>query len=332
MTVVSSRQLDDRRVAQFAAVVEAGSVRGGAETLDIDPSVVSRSIARLEEDWGLVLLERRGRGVAITEAGRLVYDYYERHQRLRRDLIAQTEAMASLHGGHVDVICGTGYLKLISLAVNRFAEAYPGVTLTVVSDSSSGAYKRVLNDEFMVGLLFCNATDANIFRHYSLVEPICAVVRIGHPLARLSREIQLADLLEYPGYLPTPCHSIRQIIAAAELHDGIDLNVSVNSSCLDIVLGALAKSNGYTLLPPRGVQAYVNSGDVLVLPISNPIFRQSENCIISRRGRMLPPAAREFTKHLISIYSQYDGDLLPDVTRPTLYAASPGRPVAAKGA
>lgn len=321
----SNRQLDDRRVAQFAAVVRCGSVRRGAETLETDPSVVSRSIARLEEEWGAVLLERRGRGVAVTEAGRLLFDYYERHQILRRDLAAQTEALVSLDAGRIEFVCGTGYLKLVSVAVNRFAERYPGVTLSVVADSSSAAYERVLSDEFMIGLLFSKTKNPAIYRHYSLVEPLCAVVRAGHPLTRITRELRLSDLLEYNGYLPTSCHSIRQIISAAEIHDGISLNVSMNSSCLDIILGALSKGLGYTLLPPRGVQAYVDSGDVEILPVDNPVFRESENCIISRRGRMLPPAAREFVKHLISIYSEYDGDLLVDASGPALYARSSRR-------
>ena len=67
--------LDLRRLRYFMQVMENGSVRGAAESLGMDPSAVSRAIGALEADCGLALLERRGRGVVPSDAGRLLADY-----------------------------------------------------------------------------------------------------------------------------------------------------------------------------------------------------------------------------------------------------------------
>lgn len=329
MKVPGGRQLDDRRVAQFAAVVQSGSVRSGAEALEMDPSVISRSIARLEEEWGMVLLERKGRGIAVTEAGKLIYAYFQRHQALKQDLIAQTEAMATLNGGHVDVLCGLGYLKIMSLAVNKFMVKYPNIGFKVMTDSSTGAYKRILNDEFMIGLFFFKGLDSALLCHYSLSEPVSVIVRAGHPLTALDRTLKLIDLLDYNGYIVTPDYSIHQVISAAELHDGLSLNISINSSSIDILLAALVRTDGFTLLPVRGLQAWIRQGVLVELEVDNPILKQAENCIVSRRGRMLPPAAREFMKELISIYAGFDGDLTVQIESPTIYTGG-SRPAVAK--
>ena len=66
--------LDRKRALCLLQIMETGSVRGAADVLAVDPSMVSRTVARLEQDTGLVLLERRGRGVVVTDAGRMLVD------------------------------------------------------------------------------------------------------------------------------------------------------------------------------------------------------------------------------------------------------------------
>lgn len=316
------RQLDDRRVAQFAAVVAAGSVRSGADALDMDPSVISRSIARLEEAWGMILIERKGRGITITEAGKLLYAYHERHMVLKQDLVAQTEAMATLNGGHVDVVCGTGYLKIMSMAVNRFTEKYPNVGFKVMTDSSLNAYKRVLNDEFMIGLFFMKSVDSALRRHYSLSEPVSVIVRAGHPLTQKQSPLKMSQLLDYNSYLVTSDYSIHQVISAAEVYDNVSLGPSIISSSVDIILAALLRTDGFALLPARGLQAWINKGILVSMEVDNPILSQGENAVVSRHSRILPPAAREFLKELIDIYVSFDGDLTFDVENPSMYMGS----------
>ena len=65
-------KLETRRLRYFMQVLESGSVRGAAEVLDMDPSAVSRAVGILETECGTRLLERRGRGVAPTDAGELL--------------------------------------------------------------------------------------------------------------------------------------------------------------------------------------------------------------------------------------------------------------------
>src|SRR5438046_501474 len=67
--------MDLNHAVTFVRVVEAGSFTAAAHALRLPTSSVSRSIARLEHDLGVTLLERTTRKVGLTEAGRA---YYER--------------------------------------------------------------------------------------------------------------------------------------------------------------------------------------------------------------------------------------------------------------
>lgn len=61
-------------IGVLAAIVDAGSFVGAAETLGLTQSGVSRAVARLEERVGVRLFERNARAVILTDEGRRFYD------------------------------------------------------------------------------------------------------------------------------------------------------------------------------------------------------------------------------------------------------------------
>src|SRR5437868_10814189 len=63
------RVLDVRRLQILLAVAEHGSFSSAARALDYTQPAVSHHVARLEEEVGLALFTRAGRGVRLTEAG-----------------------------------------------------------------------------------------------------------------------------------------------------------------------------------------------------------------------------------------------------------------------
>src|SRR3954462_7753210 len=95
--------LDVRRLRVLKAVVDTGSVTGAAQRLSYSPSAVSQTIGALEKDAGTSLLERIGRGVQPTAAGRLLAE----HAAGVLARIAEAEqALADLRAGH------TGRIRL----------------------------------------------------------------------------------------------------------------------------------------------------------------------------------------------------------------------------
>src|SRR3954462_10636909 len=69
---ITSTMLDTRRLLVRREVAAHGSVSGAAEALGYTPSAVSQQLAALEREAGRVLIERRGRGIALTETARLL--------------------------------------------------------------------------------------------------------------------------------------------------------------------------------------------------------------------------------------------------------------------
>ena len=66
--------MDLNRASTFVRVVESGGFTRAAEAMGLPTSSVSRSVAKLEEDLGITLLERTTRKVALTDAGRAFFE------------------------------------------------------------------------------------------------------------------------------------------------------------------------------------------------------------------------------------------------------------------
>ncbi|MGH8473353.1 MAG: LysR family transcriptional regulator [Gammaproteobacteria bacterium] len=76
--------MDLWRLESYVAVVEEGSIRGGARRVRVAQPALSQSIRKLERQFGATLLVRSHRGIEMTEAGERVFEY-------ARGVLAQTE-------------------------------------------------------------------------------------------------------------------------------------------------------------------------------------------------------------------------------------------------
>lgn len=121
------------RVATFLHVVDAGSFTAAAAKLQLPTSSVSRSVAKLEEELGLVLLERTTRKLSLTDAGRV---YYER----AREAVAGLDEATELASETAREASGVVHLaappemqaKLASL-IGEFVRLHPKIQIDVVT-------------------------------------------------------------------------------------------------------------------------------------------------------------------------------------------------------
>src|ERR1700722_9037713 len=86
--------LDVTRLRVLVAVARHGSVTGAAHALNYAQPSVSHHIARLEAETGARLLQRAGRGVRLTDAGRLLAERAE-------EIIGRLDAAEAELAAHV---------------------------------------------------------------------------------------------------------------------------------------------------------------------------------------------------------------------------------------
>jgi DNA-binding transcriptional LysR family regulator len=123
--------MDLNRVAVFLRVVEAGSFTAAAAALGVQKSSVSRSVAALEAEVGIRLLQRTTRRLSLTDAGRAFHD---RARDALSDLEEAREAVASLGSeprGLVRVTAPVDMAGALAAVTTRFLSAHPAVRVEV---------------------------------------------------------------------------------------------------------------------------------------------------------------------------------------------------------
>jgi DNA-binding transcriptional LysR family regulator len=141
------RNLDVAALRALVAIADTGGVTRAAALLNLTQSAVSMQIRRLEEFLGVVLLDRAGRGVALTGAGEMLLAEARRMIALNDDVVGRLT--------HVD---HTGELTLgvphdivwpaIPRVLQQFARDWPRMRLQLVSSLTRG-----LREDFARGAL-----------------------------------------------------------------------------------------------------------------------------------------------------------------------------------
>ena len=153
--------LDVTRLRVLAAVARHGSVTAAARALRYAQPSVSHHLARLEAETGSRLVQRVGRGIRLTEAGRMLAQRAE--EILGRLAVAETDlaAYTGLRAGRVRLAAFPSALgTFVPAAAATFAAAHPDVELRFTEAEPPEAGQLLRAGEVDVAVLFSYGTEA----------------------------------------------------------------------------------------------------------------------------------------------------------------------------
>jgi len=293
--------LDDRRVRYLYEAVMTGSVRAAADKMDLNPSVVSRQIAQLEVELASTLLERHGRGVRATESGQALVDYYRQHASNQDDVLAKLQEIRGLSRGHVDMVLGEGFVSdLMAEPLQDFWRRYPALTVTMNLAGTNEVLRLVAEDIAHIGLVYNPPETPGIRSRAAVRQPICAIVARGHPIATADRQPLLKHLCEYPVALMHGSYGTRQIVQLAEQMEKVRLAPKLITNSISVIKHFVRSDFGVSLLPAFSVSQEIEAGQLVAVPIDQPLLAKVEARIVTRLGRQLSPAANELLLQLMS--------------------------------
>jgi DNA-binding transcriptional LysR family regulator len=149
------------RLRVLAAVARYGSVTAAAEALHYAQASVSHHLARLESETGAVLTQRVGRGIRLTEAGRLLAARAE--EILGRLDTAEREvaALAGLAAGRVRLAAFPSALgTFVPAALGALAADVPGLDVSLVEAEPPAALRLLRSGEIDVAVVFGYPADS----------------------------------------------------------------------------------------------------------------------------------------------------------------------------
>jgi DNA-binding transcriptional LysR family regulator len=247
--------LNINRLRMLREVAARGTLAAAAEALFMTPSAVSQQMAVLEREAGTPLLERRGRGVRLTEAGiRLVDDTESILAALER---AEADLAAASRGvvGRVRVSAfPTAARALLVPALPDLGERYPNLRVSMVDLEPEDSLPALKASELDVVVtyewnLLPSLEDPGIEREELLCEPVYLAVPASHPLAQQA-EVTIAELRDEEWIVGRDSTSMLDLVVAATRRQGYAPRTDFHSMDFQVILAAVGAGLGVALVPP----------------------------------------------------------------------------------
>ena len=195
--------LGPRRLRYFVVVAEELNFSRAAERLHVSQPPLSKQIKQLEQELGCRLFERVGRGVLLTEAGRLLLG--EAYRIL--DQIEQTQNLVRRAGrGEIGrIILGftpSAANVVLPSVLGEFTVRYPDVELSLHELKADDLVERLDNKWLDVAFLYLPFDDDRFRCEVVSSERLVLALPDGHPLASQA-QVGMTELAEEPFVMPT---------------------------------------------------------------------------------------------------------------------------------
>lgn len=253
------------QLRSFVAVADRQHISQAAASLFLTQAAVTQQVRHFERAVGLQLLERVGRRVRLTHAGRALAETCRAALRSVEVVEDSALSMRHLHAGSLELgaspTCATYYLPVY---LSEFLRRHPGIKLGLAVEPSAD-----LNRAVLLGTLDCavieGEPDPQLVTFGLTRDELIVVAHRDHPLAQLERvtEDDLARFL-YLGRGPQWAaeQTVREMIGGA--YDRVDV---LNLGHPEYVRAALLAGLGFCAMSKRAVAQDLANGQVKRLPV-----------------------------------------------------------------
>ncbi|MFC6228631.1 LysR family transcriptional regulator [Paenibacillus allorhizosphaerae] len=225
--------MDIRQLRYFIAIVEEKKISAAAKRLHMSQPPLSQQLKAMEEELGSPLVERSGKYLEITEAGKTLYKYALKMDQWMEEAKMEVKEVGNGVNGRLTI--GVNTLSAVELPelLRQFQQQYPKVTYKIQQNESSHLCKLVRDRAIELAIIRL-PLELNSFSVLHLyTEPFYFIT--SKQRHSIDRELSLADISNDPLILPsTEGLGVHYLIS--EAFSRLQLQPNMIGECSDITL------------------------------------------------------------------------------------------------
>lgn len=287
--------IDSRRLFYFYHVARLGSLTTAEAYLDIAQSAISRQLQQLESDLGVQLLERTGRGVSLTDVGRVVFEKAKGILDEMSNTRSEIELSQRRPKGQISFAAPSMFVRgFMGLVVGRFAQLYPDVRLRIIEAATGQVAELVAASVVDLGIVVHAPNSPKVETEALLAEHMDLAMRASDPLAR-RKSMDRSELNGLPFILPVNPHGARLLMERYFAAGGVIVDTRIEIDSMTLQKETVANLPYYSLLA-RG--DCLPEDGIVNVPLVPPLERTSYLARLRDRGdqAMLEPFIEELRK------------------------------------
>ncbi len=267
----------------FATVAaEKSFSRAGEKLLRTQPAV-SLAIQRLEGELGEKLIDRTGKELILTDAGRIVAEFARRFENLHQDLANSLAELRDNAAGRLAI--GANEMTTLYLLgeVGRYRRMYPKVKVQVRRSLSSKIPTQLLDGDLELGVISYDPDDDRLVSKVIYHDHLAFVVSPEHRFAA-RRSVKITEL----GMETFVAHNVispyREVVLKEFQRRKVPLNMDVEMPTVESIRRLVQRNEGVAFLPRMCVEQEVGQGLLCEVEI--------EEMHVDRDVRLVYPAKR----------------------------------------
>jgi DNA-binding transcriptional LysR family regulator len=264
-----------------------------AEEMSLSQSAVSRHIEALEQEIGLELFTRSGRGATLTEAGSRLLDYAEGILHLSQEATRALAELRDLENGRLTVAASsTPGNYLLGSVVALYQDRYPGIDLHLKIRDSQSVAQLIEDGTVDVGVLAGPPIGSNVAVEPCIDDELWLVAAPTHPLAGKD-EVRLDDLSQTRLMIREHGSHTRQMVDQVLRARGVHPQQMNELPSTEVIKQAVAAGGGVAFISRYAVAQEVRTG--MLIPLPGPDCRMGRQLILAYpKGGRRPSAVLAF--------------------------------------
>lgn len=287
-----------RQIHIFEAVARHLSYTRAAEELHLTQPAVFTQVKQLEEGVGLPLLERTGKQIHLTDAGREVLATCRETMDALERLEMRLADMQGLKRGRLRIAMVTTAKYLLPRLLGEFCARHPGIEAELIVTNREKLLARIAGNEDDLVILGAPPEGLDVIATPIADNPLVVLARHDHPLAQC-RSIPLARVAEEAFILREKGSGTRLATERHFAEQGFKLKVRMELGSNEAIKQAIAGGLGISVLSLHtlvleGAGGLLQPLDVAGFPLRRKWY------VAYPKGKHLSAVAEAFLEHLHS--------------------------------
>ena len=284
--------MDFDQLTTFMEVAKLGSFSRAGQKVFRSQSAVSAQIRQLEQEYGDRLLDRSGKDVTLTPAGRVLFAYAERLLQMRDESLLAVADQGAMPRGTLSIGANEATcLYVLPDVFAKFSSLYPGVQISIYRNFSYKIVEKLENGALDVGIVTLPVKSSSLKTHSIYRDQLMVMVSPQNPLAKHD-VVSVADVAKQPLLLPKTGYS-RRLMDKLFRPYAAQLQIRMELPSVGMIKSFVAAGLGVSLISASFARDQVLAGRVKLIGLQDEELWR-ELGVAYRRDRTLTRATSTF--------------------------------------
>lgn len=276
----------------FTAIVDQGGFTKAAQALRLSQPAVSKSLSELERQLHVMLLDRSGKSVALTEAGRTLYSRAGELFGVERAAERELRELRGLKRGVLRVAASTTIATyLLPPYLGRFHTRHPSVRITTTSANTRAVLRALLEFRVDVALVEGPVEHPRVEVVPWREDELVVIAAPDHPLVT-EAPVEIARLADEQMLVREPGSGTRVVMERALGEHGVRLTRTIRVGGTEAIKQAAAAGLGLGIVSRAAAADQLALGRIVTVAVRGLEIRRTL-AQIKLRDRRTTIAGRE---------------------------------------